>query len=102
MTFPDEQMLGVDLVLPEFTYAVNNRDRLRGIVITHGHEDHIGALPYFLKEVNVPVCGGWGCWSVSGLSCAGWAAFSFSGSAGFSFAFLVLGSVSQNHTEVIL
>ena len=55
MTFPDDQMLGVDLVLPDFTYIYKNRERLRGIVITHGHEDHIGALPYFLKEVNVPV-----------------------------------------------
>ncbi len=55
MTFPDDDMLGVDLVLPDFTYAIRQKESLRGIVITHGHEDHIGALPYFLKEVDVPV-----------------------------------------------
>ena len=55
MSFPDDDMLGVDLVLPDFTYAIRQKESLRGIVITHGHEDHIGALPYFLKEVDVPV-----------------------------------------------
>ena len=57
MTFPDEQMLGVDLVLPEFTYAVNNRDRLRGIVITHGHEDHLGAIAQVWPTLQCPVYG---------------------------------------------
>lgn len=55
MAFPDGDMLGVDLVLPDFTFVERNADRIRGIVITHGHEDHIGALPYLLKRVNLPV-----------------------------------------------
>ncbi|HLB25269.1 MAG TPA: ribonuclease J, partial [Nitrospirota bacterium] len=57
LMFPDDEMLGVDIVIPDFTYLLENRGRLRGIVITHGHEDHTGALPYLLRDLNVPVYG---------------------------------------------
>ncbi len=57
LMFPKEDMLGIDFVIPDFSYVLENREKLRGILLTHGHEDHTGALPFLLKAVNVPVYG---------------------------------------------
>lgn len=57
LMFPEEDMLGVDFVIPDFSYILDNREKVRGIVLTHGHEDHIGALHFLLKEIDVPVYG---------------------------------------------
>jgi ribonuclease J len=57
LMFPDDEMLGIDYVIPDFSYLLAKREHLRGVILTHGHEDHIGALPYLLREVNVPVYG---------------------------------------------
>ena len=57
LMFPEDYMLGIDIVIPDFSYLLRNKDQIRAMVLTHGHEDHIGALPFLLREISVPVYG---------------------------------------------
>ena len=57
LMFPEDEMLGIDIVIPDFSYLLKNRDRVAALVVTHGHEDHIGAIPFLVRELSIPIYG---------------------------------------------